>query len=236
MRMVLIKAGVGCALALAVLAGCGGGDDGSKSAVQVVATTPQVADMARAVAGRRAEVTQILRPGVDAHDFEPRPSDARAVAEGDVLVASGGELDDWVDEISSTAGLRRRAPDGVRRDRAGEPGRPALVAGPPQRRPRGGGDRARPDRHRSEGPRDLRAKRALLHRAAAPYGPLDRRVRGQGASRAAQAGHHARRLRLLRPPLRHRGGGRPDPLALDPGPALRRATSSAWWTRSAPSA
>ena len=105
MRMVLIKAATGCALAPAVLAGCGGGDDGSKSAVQVVATTPQVADMARAVAGRRAEVKQILRPGVDAHDFEPRPSDARAVAEGEVLVASGGELDDWVDEISSTAGF-----------------------------------------------------------------------------------------------------------------------------------
>ncbi len=104
MRMIL-KTALGGALALAALAGCGGDDGGSNPAAEVVATTPQVADMARAVAGRRAEVTQILRPGVDAHDFEPRPSDARAVAEGDVLVASGGELDDWVNEISSTAGF-----------------------------------------------------------------------------------------------------------------------------------
>jgi ABC-type Zn uptake system ZnuABC Zn-binding protein ZnuA len=89
---------------LVVLAGCGA-DEKPKAAATVVATTPQVADMARAVAGRRAQVTQILRPGIDAHEFEPRPSDARAVAEADVLVASGGELDDWVGEIASAAGF-----------------------------------------------------------------------------------------------------------------------------------
>jgi ABC-type Zn uptake system ZnuABC Zn-binding protein ZnuA len=92
------------ALAVLALAGCGA-DEQPKAAATVVATTPQVADMARAVAGQRAEVTQILRPGVDAHEFEPRPSDARAVAEADALVASGGELDDWVGEIASSAGF-----------------------------------------------------------------------------------------------------------------------------------
>ncbi len=94
-----------CAAGVLALAGCGDGDDGPKPAIRVVATTPQVADMARAVGGRRAEVTQILRPGIDAHDFEPRPSDARALAEGDVVVASGGELDDWVGDLASTAGF-----------------------------------------------------------------------------------------------------------------------------------
>ncbi len=107
-----------------------------------MATTPQVADMARAVAGRRGEVKQMLRPGVDAHDFEPRPSDARAVAEGDVLVASGGELDDWVNEISSTAGFEGETLTLFDEVQPARQGRPALVAGPPQRHPGGGGDRA----------------------------------------------------------------------------------------------
>src|SRR5688572_16941299 len=107
MRIVLIICAA-AAVATVALAGCGGGGEGPKPAAQVVVTTPQLADMARAVAGRRAEVTQILPAGVDAHDFEPRPSDARALAEGDVLVASGGGLDDWVGEISSTAGFRGR--------------------------------------------------------------------------------------------------------------------------------
>jgi ABC-type Zn uptake system ZnuABC Zn-binding protein ZnuA len=98
---------IGCAAVLLALAGCGE-EPRSGAGVRVVATTPQVADMTRVVAGRRAEVTQILRPGVDAHDFEPRPSDARALAEGDVVVSSGGGLDDWVDELASTAGFDGR--------------------------------------------------------------------------------------------------------------------------------
>ena len=98
---------IGCAAALLAAAGCGD-EAGSGAEVRVVATTPQVADMTRAVAGRRAEVTQILRPGVDAHDFEPRPSDARALAEGDLVVSSGGGLDDWVGGLASTAGFDGR--------------------------------------------------------------------------------------------------------------------------------
>ena len=98
---------IGCAAALLAAAGCGD-EAGSGAEVRVGATTPLVADMTRAVAGRRAEVTQILRPGVDAHDFEPRPSDARALAEGDLVVSSGGGLDDWVGGLASTAGFDGR--------------------------------------------------------------------------------------------------------------------------------
>jgi ABC-type Zn uptake system ZnuABC Zn-binding protein ZnuA len=98
---------IACFAAFLGAAGCGE-DRGPGAGVRVVATTPQVADMTREIAGRRAEVSQILRPGVDAHDFEPRPSDARALAEGDVVVSSGGGLDDWVDELASTAGFDGR--------------------------------------------------------------------------------------------------------------------------------
>ena len=69
-----------CLLAAAV-AGCGaggGGDDGRT----VVATTTQVADLVREVGGGRVTVDGMLRPGGDPHDYEPRPSDVAAVAEG----------------------------------------------------------------------------------------------------------------------------------------------------------
>jgi ABC-type Zn uptake system ZnuABC Zn-binding protein ZnuA len=46
-------------IALALLAGCGGDD------ATVVATTTQVADLARNVAGKRAEVAGILTPNAD---------------------------------------------------------------------------------------------------------------------------------------------------------------------------
>ena len=63
------------AAAALATAGCGaGGDDpAAGAALRVVATTPVVADFARNVGGDRVAVTQILKPGVDPHDYEPSP-------------------------------------------------------------------------------------------------------------------------------------------------------------------
>ena len=44
---------------------------------RVVATTTQIGDWARAVGGDRVDVTQILQPNTDAHDYEPRPYDVK---------------------------------------------------------------------------------------------------------------------------------------------------------------
>ena len=70
----------------------------------MVATTTQVGDLARAVAGERAEVRQILRPNSDPHDYEPRPSDVKAVGDAVVVLRSGGGLDDWLDGVVENAG------------------------------------------------------------------------------------------------------------------------------------
>ncbi len=96
------------ALCGALLAGCGGGgDDGAgrpQPATTVVATTTQLADLARQVAGDRARVEQILRPNSDPHGYEPRPSDVRAVAEGAVVLRSGGDVDVWLGGVLRNAG------------------------------------------------------------------------------------------------------------------------------------
>jgi ABC-type Zn uptake system ZnuABC Zn-binding protein ZnuA len=87
----------------AVLAGCR--DSGSTSGrAAVVATTTQVADMTRAVAGSRLRVQQILRPGSDPHAYEPRPSDAQAVADARVLIRAGGDVDGWLSGLLGQAG------------------------------------------------------------------------------------------------------------------------------------
>lgn len=92
-------------LAAAALAGCQRTADAPKRPVQAVATTTVVGDLVQSVGGRRVAVRTLLRPGVDPHTFEPRPSDAVALAKAKLLVSSGGELDDWVEEIESTAGF-----------------------------------------------------------------------------------------------------------------------------------
>jgi ABC-type Zn uptake system ZnuABC Zn-binding protein ZnuA len=102
-RLVRRAAVVGAgALALAISA-CGQ-DSGDSSAVEVAATTTQVADLARNVAGERAEVTGILAPNSDPHEYEPKPSDAEAVAGADLILQSGGDLDLWLDQVVESAG------------------------------------------------------------------------------------------------------------------------------------
>jgi ABC-type Zn uptake system ZnuABC Zn-binding protein ZnuA len=88
---------------LLAAAGCGGGASGEEG-VQVVATTTQAADFARVVGGERVQVHGMLRPGGDPHDYEPRPSDVSALAKADVVVRSGGEVDEWLEEVVENAG------------------------------------------------------------------------------------------------------------------------------------
>ncbi len=97
------------ALALAaslLTAACGddGGGGGGGASVGAVATTTQVADLVRSVGGERVDVDGILPPNADPHDYEPRPSDAAALADAEVVFRSGGDLDEWLDEVVDSAG------------------------------------------------------------------------------------------------------------------------------------
>jgi ABC-type Zn uptake system ZnuABC Zn-binding protein ZnuA len=99
-----------CLTPLAV-AGCGD-DDASSAAgggdVTVVATTTQAADLARAVAGDRAKVVGLIPANADPHDYEVRPGDVKALADADVVIRSGGDLDDWLTEAIESSGADAR--------------------------------------------------------------------------------------------------------------------------------
>ena len=102
MRLLLALA---AALALAAgIAACGSESEPSGDGPRVVATTTQLADMARAVAGGRASVNQILTPNSDPHDYEPRPGDAKALADADLVLQSGGDVDGWLGDLVKSAG------------------------------------------------------------------------------------------------------------------------------------
>jgi zinc/manganese transport system substrate-binding protein len=94
------------ALALAA-AGCGDseGEDGSGGgAVFAVATTTIAGDIVRNVGGNRIHVDTLVPADADPHDFEPRPSDAVALADAELVVKSGGDLDEWLDDLIDSAG------------------------------------------------------------------------------------------------------------------------------------
>jgi ABC-type Zn uptake system ZnuABC Zn-binding protein ZnuA len=90
-----------------LLVACGAGATATRGRT-VVATTTQLGDLVRAVAGSRADVTQILRANSDPHAYEPRPSDVRAVSGAIVVVRSGGDLDAWLADVLHDAGSGAR--------------------------------------------------------------------------------------------------------------------------------
>jgi ABC-type Zn uptake system ZnuABC Zn-binding protein ZnuA len=93
-------------LVCVALAGCGGDERAAAGgdAIRIVATTGQAADFARAVAGERAEVTGLLAPNADPHEFEIRPDDVRELSDAELVVRSGGDLDEWLDDAIESSG------------------------------------------------------------------------------------------------------------------------------------
>jgi len=153
-------------LALAPLAvgGCGGLGDGSDGR-QIVATTTVLGNLARQVAGRRADVRQLLQPNSDPHDYEPRPRDVVAIAGASVVLASGLGLDDWVDGVVEQSGGDPRVVDVGARV-------PIRRAGDP---------------HWWHDPRDAAAALATIRDALARADPTGRAVYARNAARAIRA-------------------------------------------------
>lgn len=56
-------------------------------------------DFARQIAGDNAEVVLLLSPGMEAHDFEPTPSDIILINKADLFIYTGDEMEPWVDTI-----------------------------------------------------------------------------------------------------------------------------------------
>jgi ABC-type Zn uptake system ZnuABC Zn-binding protein ZnuA len=119
-RRGLVAAAAGLAL-LATGCGTATGDGGRP---QVVATTTIVADLVRNAGGDAVSVHQLLQPNTDPHDYEPRPRDVRAIADADLVLASGLGLDRFIDKAADSAGSDAplvRLGDAIARPRSGDP-------------------------------------------------------------------------------------------------------------------
>jgi zinc/manganese transport system substrate-binding protein len=89
----------------AVVTACGGDSGGSGGReLSAVATTTHAGDLLRSVGGDRVDVRTLLGPEADPHGYEPRPSDVAAISKAALVVKSGGELDEWLDDLLENAG------------------------------------------------------------------------------------------------------------------------------------
>ncbi|MBU3675050.1 MAG: hypothetical protein FGM34_08395 [Solirubrobacteraceae bacterium] len=172
-RRPLAAAAAGAA-ALFLLAGCGPGSEPAEDGrLPVAATTAQVAEIVREVGGSDVAVDQVIRPGAEAHDFEPRPSDVAGVADAKILFTSGAGLDGWAEGLAADAGSQARIVD--------------LFGSLPVRRQAGGA----PDPHWWHDPRNLEAAAGVVAGALSRTDPAGR----AGFERRARAfGRRARRV------------------------------------------
>jgi manganese/iron transport system substrate-binding protein len=105
-RAALLAAGLAALLAAGCSGSGGAGDgDGGGDGLRVVATTTQVADLAANVGGDRVQVTSLLKPGIDAHDYEPSPADIDAIARADLVVQNGVGLEEWLGDTIESSGF-----------------------------------------------------------------------------------------------------------------------------------
>lgn len=72
--------------------------------IRVVASFSILGDMVHAVGGDRVEVTTIVGPDADTHIYEPRPSDAAALAKADLVVVNGLGFEGWIDRLKGASG------------------------------------------------------------------------------------------------------------------------------------
>lgn len=75
------------------------------AAPRTVATTIEpIAMIVRELAGEGVEVTALVPPGASPHAFEPRPRDVARLADAQLVILVGGDLDAWAARLLGAAG------------------------------------------------------------------------------------------------------------------------------------
>lgn len=96
-------------LCVVFLAGCGEKSAESERLNIVVTVFPQY-DFVRAVAGDKADITMLIKPGNEAHTYDPTPKEVALISGADLFIYVGSESEDWVSSVLESSGI---SPDRV---------------------------------------------------------------------------------------------------------------------------
>ena len=91
---------------VATLCACGNKENsvskaqsGSDGKISVVTTIFPPYDFARQVGGDNVDLTMLLKPGTESHNYDPTPQDIIKIQNCDLFIYVGGESDEWVKDI-----------------------------------------------------------------------------------------------------------------------------------------
>lgn len=85
-----------------LLCGCGTAQpepETDDTKLQIVCSCFPAYDFAREIAGDRAQITLLLKPGAEVHSYEPSPKDIIRIQESDLFICNGGESEEWVESL-----------------------------------------------------------------------------------------------------------------------------------------
>lgn len=95
---------VALALCAALLfSGCSARVGSEDEKIRIVTTVFPAYDFARAVFGDTADVTLLLKPGLESHSYDPSAKDIVKIESCDLFIYNGGESDAWVDNMLKSA-------------------------------------------------------------------------------------------------------------------------------------
>lgn len=92
--------------ALALLLGLLGPAQAAETRIRAVATFSILGDLVAQVGGDRVAVRNLVQPNADAHGYTPAPSDARTLADAQVVVVNGLGLEGWIDRLIKASGTK----------------------------------------------------------------------------------------------------------------------------------
>jgi zinc/manganese transport system substrate-binding protein len=78
----------------------------SAAPIEAVASFSILGDMVQVVGGDRVHVTTIVGPNADTHVYEPKPSDAAAVAKAQIFFVNGLGFEGWMDRFVQSTGYK----------------------------------------------------------------------------------------------------------------------------------
>jgi len=81
----------------------------AQAPMKAVATFSILGDLLAEVAGDKVELSVVVGPDIDAHAYQPRPTDARALADAKVLVSNGLGFEGWIDRLAKAAPFKGKA-------------------------------------------------------------------------------------------------------------------------------
>ncbi len=73
---------------------------------KIIASFSIIGDMTKQIAGDNIELKTLVGANGDAHEYEPTPADAKALANADLVLVNGLHFEGWLDRLVKSSGYK----------------------------------------------------------------------------------------------------------------------------------